>query len=156
MGETIHVMIRLICSHWIHANCLEKAPGCVGYKDVCIGNKRKLFMRAKAYAERRVPEEFNAFKWNIGLSGYLRMIIGLDNDGRIAQETSFVEYGIIQHPICVAAQREDWQECERYAEKRWHEIQYMEKRRLEEKEATRKMECWILSRLEGDEGVECD
>ena len=156
MGETWHIMIKLICCHWMHASCLEKAPSCVGCKEVYIPNKRRLFLRARAYAGRQVPEEFSAWKWSIGISGYLKMIISLDNEERIEQETSFVEYGIFQHPLVVAARRDDWQECERYAERRWKEIEYMEERRLEEKEATRKMECWILSRLEGDEGVECD
>ena len=75
--------------------------------------------------------------WIVGMSGYLRMIINLVDDGSIAQGTSFVEYRNIQHPIYVAAQREDWQECERCAKKRWQEIQCIEKRGLEEKEAKR-------------------
>ena len=156
MTETTHFIIQLICSHIIHARCLEKAQDCLGCRDIYVKNKRKLFLRAKMYAERQVPEEFNAFKWDIGMSGYLRMIISLGDDGRIVQKTSFVKYGIIQHPICIAAQRDKWEECERYAEKRWEEIQYMDKRRLEEKEATRKMNVWILNRIENDEGVVCE
>ena len=64
--ETLHIMIRLLCSHWIHARYLEKSVDCVECRPVYVIGKRKLFMRAKVFAERKIPEEFSKCRgyWN--------------------------------------------------------------------------------------------
>ena len=154
--ETLHVMIRLLCNHWIHSECLAKAEDCVECRQMFVREKRKIFMRAKAFAGRKVPEEFSKHKESIGMSGYLKVVITLDDNGSIRHVTEFEEYGEIGHPICLAARNQEWKKCEDYAEKRWKDMQYMEKRRTEEKEAKRRMDVWILNKVEGDEGVECN
>ena len=113
-------------------------------------------MRAKVVAERKIPEEFSKCREGIGMRRYLKVVVDLDDTGSINQVSEFIKYGEVGHPISIAARNHEWEKCEKYAEKRWEDMKYMEKRRVEEKEAKRWMDVRILNKIKGDEGVECN